>query len=117
MNYAKIKISKLLKNEKDALIYEYDFGDGWEHRIVLEKSLPEDQSSAYPGCIGGKNACPPEDCGGIWGYMEFKEIISDPSHEAHESMMEWLDDDFDPTAFDMEEVNKALQINNFGMFE
>lgn len=49
--------------------------------------------------------------------MEFKEIISDPSHEAHESMMEWLDDDFDPTAFDMEEVNKALQINNFGMFE
>jgi hypothetical protein len=104
----KHKLSQLLKKEKDTLIYEYDFGDSWEHKILLEKILPYDSSTALPVCIKGKRACPPEDCGGIWGYEELLETISDPKHPDHESMLEWLGGEFDPEEFDLEEINEDL---------
>ena len=102
------KLSQLLKKEKDTLTYEYDFGDSWEHKILLEKILPYDSSTLLPVCIKGKRACPPEDCGGIWGYEELLEIISDPKHPEHEDMLEWLGGEFDPDEFDLEEINGDL---------
>lgn len=102
------KLSQLLKREKDSLNYEYDFGDGWEHKIVLEKILPYDGSVKVPTCIKGKRACPPEDCGGIWGYQNFLEAIQDPSHPEHQEMLEWIGGEFDPEFFDIEEANSTL---------
>jgi hypothetical protein len=104
----KYKISHLLKKEKDTITYEYDFGDGWEHKVLLEKILPFDSKTALPLCIKGKRACPPEDCGGIWGYEELLETISDPKHSDHKDMLEWLGGEFDPEAFDLEEINNNL---------
>jgi Plasmid pRiA4b ORF-3-like protein len=104
----KYKLSHLLKKEKDTIKYEYDFGDSWEHKILLEKILPFDTKTVLPVCIKGKRACPPEDCGGIWGYEELLEIISDSKHPEHESMLEWLGGSFDPDEFDLEDINDDL---------
>jgi hypothetical protein len=105
---SKYKLSQLLKNEKDTITYEYDFGDSWEHKILLEKVLPFDSKNALPVCIKGKRACPPEDCGGIWGYEDLLEAISNPNHPEHEDMLEWLGGEFDPEEFDLEEINDDL---------
>ena len=102
------KLSQLLQKEKDTIIYEYDFGDSWEHKILLEKILPFDSKTALPVCIKGKRACPPEDCGGIWGYEELLETISNPKHPDHEDMLEWLGGEFDPEEFDLEAINEDL---------
>ncbi len=91
-----------LKNS--AADYTYDFGDDWEHIIKLEKILPCEKGVKYPVCVKGRRVCPPEDCGGIWGYMELLEIINNPDHEEYKDMMEWLGGEFDPTHFDVREV-------------
>lgn len=98
------KIANWFSMENRAANYIYDFGDGWEHRIELEKILPRDENIEYPICIAGKRACPPEDCGGIWGYKEFLEAIRDPEHENHEELLEWVGGEFDPEAFDPKKV-------------
>lgn len=85
-------------------IYEYDFGDDWQHAVVLERITPRDASAKYPVCLAGRRACPPEDCGGIWGYERFLEIIQDPTHEQHEDMMVWSGGAFDPERFDKRAV-------------
>ena len=100
VEYEKIKISDLLKKEKDKILYEYDFGDSWEHDILLEKILPDDKKFKSPVCIEGKMACPPEDCGGVWGYSELLEILKHPDHEEYEEYTEWIGGDFDPDHFD-----------------
>jgi hypothetical protein len=94
------------KNER--FDYEYDFGDGWEHRILVEKILPLEPGRAYPVCIKGRRACPPEDVGGTWGYAAFLDAIGDPEHPEHDSYLEWIGGEFDPEAFDLDEVNDAL---------
>jgi hypothetical protein len=106
---SQFKLSQLLTNEKDSLIYEYDFGDSWEHQVLLEKILPFDTKISLPVCIKGKRACPPEDCGGIWGYEELLEVISNPKNPEYEEMLEWLDEDFDPEAFVLEDVNESFR--------
>lgn len=88
--------------------YLYDFGDGWEHKLKVEKILPPDPHLKLPFCLGGANACPPEDVGGVSGYVEFLEAIRDPNHEEHADMLEWCGGAFDPTAFDSDAVNKRL---------
>ena len=70
-------------------VFEYDFGDGWEHSILLEKILEPQKGVKYPACLAGKHSCPPEDCGGARGYMDFLHAISDLKHPEHERMMEW----------------------------
>lgn len=114
-NYEKIKVSSLLKKENDRLIYEYDFGDNWAHDIVLEKISEKEEGQYYPVCIDGENACPPEDCGGIWGYEDMLMILNNPGHEEYEDTLEWLGDDFDPQDFNKEEVNQLLQSEDFGV--
>ncbi len=91
--------------------YLYDFGDNWEHEIVVEKLLDR-QAVAYPRCTGGRRAAPPDDCGGVWGYAELVKVLADPAHPDHEEQLEWLGlrsaDDFAPARFDADEVNRAL---------
>ena len=101
----KIPIAKLFSMSNPSADYIYDFGDDWEHKVVLESILPRDGSVQYPRCIAGKRACPPEDCGGVWGYEELLEIQADPSHERHEEIMEWLGDPIDPESFNHAEVD------------
>jgi len=104
----KYKLSDILKKEKDSMIYEYDFGDGWRHKIILEKIQPFDETAELVKCIKGKRACPPEDCGGIWGYESLIEIIRDPAHPEHEEMRDWLGGDLDPEHFSLAETNNML---------
>ena len=103
------KLSALVAGEGARFHYDYDFGDNWEHVILIEKVLPPDAAQVLPRCIKGRRACPPEDVGGVWGYDYFLEAIQDPTHEEHENYTEWIGGDFDPEAFDLEEVNARLK--------
>jgi len=100
----KQKISDYFSMENKKSDYLYDFGDSWEHEITLEKILASEKGVNYPKCVKGKRACPPEDCGGIWGYEEFLEAIKDPEHEQHNEMLEWIGEEFDPEYFDPNEI-------------
>jgi Plasmid pRiA4b ORF-3-like protein len=88
--------------------YIYDFGDDWEHKIKLEKTLPFDPEMKHPRCIAGQYACPPEDVGGVDGYIDFLDAIRNPAHEEHASMLEWIGGGFDPLRFDLDETNERL---------
>jgi hypothetical protein len=108
-NENKIKISAVLPTAKTNMVYEYDFGDSWEHEVVLEKIVEAEAGVFYPRCLAGENACPPEDVGGVWGYAEFLRAINNPRHERHEELLEWIGGEFDPVAFDLDAVNKLLK--------
>jgi hypothetical protein len=107
-----VTLGELLAKPGDKMRYTYDFGDDWEHDIVLEKILPADQGVAPPSCLAGKGACPPEDCGGAWGYADLKEVLADPDDEEHKDALEWLGldsaADFNPAQFHLEQVNARL---------
>lgn len=103
------KLSQVIRQARQRFLYEYDFGDGWEHDVKVEKVLKPVAGARYPLCLGGERACPPEDCGGPWGYEELLDTIRDLEHEEHDEMMEWLGGEFDPEMFDLEGVNKALR--------
>ena len=105
----KYKLNRFKFEEKDKFTYEYDFGDSWEHIITVEKIFPIDTQVKYPVCIKGKNACPPEDCGGLWGYYDMVDAIKDSKHPEHESYTEWLGEDFDTEAFDINKVSANLE--------
>ena len=106
----KTSISQVAKTgRKVRFIYEYDFGDSWQHEIHLEKILEPEPNVAYPRCIEGARACPPEDVGGIWGYAEFLEVISDPNHENHDEIAEWIGSRFNPEKFSVDKVNRELR--------
>ena len=102
------RLSAVLGRTGAKMIYTYDFGDGWEHGIVLEKQLPADPGTTYPLCIDGKLACPPEDCGGIPGFYDLLDALDDPNHERHDELSDWIGDDFDPQAFSLDSVNRKL---------
>ncbi|MBZ5565786.1 MAG: plasmid pRiA4b ORF-3 family protein [Acidobacteriia bacterium] len=88
--------------------YTYDFGDSWEHAIVVEKVLPPEPGVPYPVCLGGKLHGPPEDCGGIPGYYNLLEAIRDPNHPEHEELLDWVGGEFDPEEFSVDDVNCRL---------
>ena len=105
-----VKLSEVFKEENQKFIYIYDFGDSWEHTIILEKILPE--LTISPILITGKGKCPPEDCGGIWGYEEFKAIMADRKHPEHDEYAEWAGleegEVWNPKAFDIEKTQCRL---------
>ena len=103
------RLNQIAPGEKSKFVYEYDFGDSWEHVILVEKIFPPEKGVHYPRCIKGKRACPPEDVGGVWGYEYFVEAIKDPNHPERDDLLEWIGDDFDPEAFDLDELNDTLQ--------
>jgi hypothetical protein len=105
---SRVRLSDVLRRVGAKAVYTYDFGDGWEHSITLEKVLAPEPGLFYPVCTGGKRQCPPEDCGGIGGFYNFLEAIGDPTHEEHKELKEWFGGDFDPEAFSVGEVNQEL---------
>ena len=109
-NETRCRLHQLRLREKSKFSYEYDFGDGWEHTILVEKITSADPSAHYPVCVAGKRACPPEDVGGIWGYADFLEAIADTAHQEHDEMLEWAGGEFDPERFDLEKLNQALRV-------
>ncbi|RVX46062.1 pRiA4b ORF-3-like protein [Nonomuraea polychroma] len=106
------RLNQVAPAPEDRFSYTYDFGDDWEHAILVEAVTQAEPGIAYPRCLAGRRACPPEDCGGIWGYDYLLEILADPKHEEHEDRLEWLGldsaDQFDPTAFNLAQTNTAL---------
>jgi hypothetical protein len=90
-------------------IYQYDFGDCWEHEIVVEDLRRVSLGLRFGVCLDGQNACPPEDVGGCSGYAGLLDVLDDPDHEEHEAMLTWVGGPFDPAAFDLALVNARLQ--------
>jgi hypothetical protein len=101
---SKKKISAYFSLQNKKAYYEYDFGDSWEHTLLLEKVLPVEIGKKYPLCLDGERACPPEDCGGVWGYERLLEIMKEPDHPEYEEQMDWLVGSFDPEAFNPQDV-------------
>jgi len=95
--------------ERRRFSYEYDFGDSWEHTVVIEEVTRTTRGLKYAVCIDGQNACPPEDCGGVGGYAELLESLADPGHRDHGRAVQWVGGSFDPTSFDLVSANVALQ--------
>lgn len=104
-----ILLKDTLTEKGDHILYEYDFGDSWSHTILLEQKVPKHHGISYPYCADGKRNCPPEDCGGVFGYERILEILGDKKHEEYEETQEWMEDDFDPEDFDMEGTNLRLK--------
>jgi hypothetical protein len=102
-----LAVSEAFEAER-RLVYEYDFGDSWEHRLLVEKADVPFTFAGIATCTAGKRACPPEDCGGSWGYANLLEALSDPDHEEHEESLEWLGEEFDPEEFEPKAVNALL---------
>jgi hypothetical protein len=104
-----IPLANLLGDKLFTFTYLYDFGDMWEHEIEVEKRLASESGKDYPVCLAGKRACPPEDCGGDWGYAYLLKVLKNRRHPEYRERKEWVGRGFDPAAFDLEEVNQALR--------
>ena len=106
----KITLRQIAPRAHDAFGYEYDFGDSWEHEITVDEILPPDAAASTTAlCLGGARACPPEDCGGVWGYDNLLKILKNRKHPEHKSMKTWLGRAFDAEAFDVERTNRWLR--------
>jgi hypothetical protein len=105
----KVRLNEVLPEVRSKLVYTYDMGDNWEHSVVVEKRLPADPDAAYPVCIGGQRACPPEDCGGLPGFYGLLEALQNPEDERGQEMLEWLGEEYDSEAFSIDDVNRVLQ--------
>ena len=104
----KTMMSQVLHSQGQRFRYVYDYGDNWEHEIVVEEISEPEEYVFYPVCLDGERACPPEDVGGVSGYEDFLEIIHDPEHEEYDDMVSW-NEGFSQEAFDVRSVNKELR--------
>ena len=102
----KMTLEKIFSQGRTSFLYEYDLGDSWRHEIRLLGTVEGEEK---PGCTAGARACPPEDCGGTPGYYQLLVAISDPEHEEHDAMLEWVGGKFDPNSFDVAAVDRALK--------
>lgn len=105
------KISRYITSETGDLEYTYDFGDNWQHTIILEEILPYEKGLKYPRCIDGERNSPPENCGGPHGYTGLLEVLFDPDDPEHEDTVAWVDSmkgcTFHPEEFDPSKVKFA----------
>lgn len=103
-------IADVAPREGDSFTYEYDFGDSWEHELMVEKRAPMDTGKVGKAvCLDGARACPPEDCGGVWGYEHLLQVLLDRKHPDHKDMKAWLGRSFDPECFDVAAANRWLR--------
>lgn len=102
-----VTLAEVLKAEGDGMTYQYDFGDDWRHKVVLETILPGESNIKHPVCLSGERRCPPEDVGGAHGYEAFLEVIFDPMHEEYKRMVRWAGGHF-VDEFDVNAVNRKL---------
>jgi len=98
-----------IQNRRPRFLYEYDFGDSWIHQLIVEERLAADREVTYPICLEGERACPPEDCGGPWGYANLLEAVRNADHGEHEEILEWVGEEFDPEKYDVTAANTELQ--------
>lgn len=106
---AKHRLRDVLSEVRAKMRWDYDFGDGWQHNVVVEAIEPLDPDVEYPRCVAGRRACPPEDCGGPWGFRELLEAIAEPGHPRHEELTEWLPVDYDSEEFDPVEATEDMR--------
>ncbi len=106
---SRFRLGDVLPAAGRSMRWDYDFGDGWEHTVEVEAVVPVERGVTYPRCIAGERACPPEDCGGPWGYAELLEALANPDHPDHERLREWAPLGFDPARFDLEETDRAMR--------
>jgi len=108
---AKVRLNEVAK-PGEKITYEYDLGDGWEHAIMVEKAIKADDMTARKAeCLKGKRACPPEDCGGPWGYQRLLELLDTPEQELDvddRETLEWIGGEWDAEAFELDDINNAL---------
>jgi hypothetical protein len=114
IDYNGVTLGDLLSTIGHTMLYEYDFGDGWEHEIKLENKLPEDGKMKYPRCIAGERNCPPEDCGGTGGLEKVLEALKNPEDEESKATLKWIGHDYDPSFFDLNEINEMLETKDYG---
>jgi hypothetical protein len=105
MSESRTALYQVLRQPKDRMMYEYDFGDGWEHDVVLEAVLLAEAGGVYPRVEAGKRACPPEDVGGVPGYLSFLEALRDPDHPERRELLDWIGGSFDPEEFTVRQAN------------
>jgi len=105
------KLAGVLPRVGEKMRFDYDFGDGWEHDVIVEAIEPAERNVAYPVCLAGKRAGPPDDCGGPWGYGKLLAALADPKHPDHEDRVEWIGEEFDPEHFDAAETTAAMQMS------
>jgi hypothetical protein len=106
------KLRDVVRRAGDRIAYTYDFGDDWEHDVLVEAVTATKTGTTYPRCLSGRRAGPPEDCSGTWGYENLLQILADPSDEEHHERLEWLGlrsaGEFDPDAFNLDAINTVL---------
>ena len=103
-----VTVGSALRDQR-RFVYEYDFGDSWDHEVVVEARTTTTHGLRFAVCVDGENACPPEDCGGRSGYSTMLEALADPTHEEHDDYLTCVGGPFDPAAFELAEANIALQ--------
>jgi hypothetical protein len=115
---SKCQIADVLPAADTICLYVYDMGDDWRHEIVVENIRDLDSDTTLdieiPMCLAGERACPPEDCGGPWGYENLLETLNDPEDPEHDDMLEWAGGNFDPEALDIDSINRALAVSRPG---
>lgn len=103
-----VTLAEVVPRARRKFRYTYDFGDSWEHDVQVEAIGPPEPGVRYPIILDGERACPPEDCGGVWGYASLLEVLSDPNNPDYEEMREWVEEPIDPEKFDVKKANKNL---------
>jgi hypothetical protein len=103
-----VTVTQALRKERQ-FVYEYDFGDGWEHLVVVEEESEQDVPLKFAVCLGGENTCPPDDVGGPEGYEHFRIVLADPDEPEHQDLVDWFGGSFDPASFSLGAVNAELQ--------
>lgn len=109
LDEGRFRLAAVLPSVGLKMRWDYDFGDGWEHDVVVEAVGPREPGVEYPVCLAGRRACPPEDCGGPWGYRELLQLLADPSLEDPDGRREWVGSYFDPSHFDPAEATAAMR--------
>jgi len=104
----RFKLNRVIPGEKFKFTYEYDFGDGWGHTILVEKIFRPLEELKAPVCLKGKRSAPPEDCGGEGGYYHLLKALRDPNHPEHADLLTWVGDEYSPEYFDADMVNERL---------
>lgn len=105
----KFKLEQVAPNEGDVLRYDYDFGDSWQHDVIVERISPANPAAAKAAtCVEGARACPPEDCGGFWGYENLLKVLKNRKHPDHKRMKQWVGGSFDSETFDVARISSCL---------
>jgi hypothetical protein len=105
---SRVTIGAMISGNKGTINYTYDFGDSWEHLISVEKILPNDANLKYPICIDGALSCPPEDCGGVWGFYDLLKTIENKKYPEYKDTLEWIGGKYDAEYFDKKLINVRL---------